>query len=104
MQYYRSNKTGKIMSEGSLKVLNDIFGNNTINNMVSDGLLVSIETPSVVDCIRSGNLGSAFTRYRELHNCTLDEAKKAVYSMCADISRTNGIAKRKKKKMSGDAK
>jgi hypothetical protein len=98
MQYYRSKATGKILSEGSLKVLNDVFGNEVIPNMVADGLLVSIETPSVVECIRSGNLASAFTRYRELHDCTMDEAKKAVYSMCADISRTNGVIKRKKKK------
>jgi hypothetical protein len=104
MQYYRSNKTGKIMSEGSLKVLNDIFGNNTIVSMVEDGLLVSIDPPAVIDCIRSGNLGSAFTRYRELHNCSLEEAKKAVYSMCADISRTNSIGKRKQKKAAANAK
>ena len=98
MQYYRSNPTGKILSEGSLKVLTDVFGDGVIPNMVSDGLLVNIETPSVVECIRSGNLSSAFARYRELHDCSMDEAKKAVYTMCSDISRTNGIAKRRKKK------
>ena len=98
MQYYRSTATGKILGENSLKVLNDVFGSETVNSIVSDGLLVAIENPSVIDCIRSGNMVSAFTRYREIHECTMDEAKKAVYTIRADISRTQGIYKRKKKK------
>ena len=98
MQYYRSSATGKILGEKSLNILNDVFGDETVSKMVSDGLLVSVGEPSVVECIRSGNLISAFARYREIHNCTMDEAKRAVYTMCADISRTNGIEKRKKKK------
>lgn len=98
MQYYRSTATEKILSENSLKVLNDVFGGDTIISMVADGLLVSIENPSVVDCIRSGNLISAFTRYREIHDCSMEDAKKAVYTMRADIFRTNGVTKRKKKK------
>ena len=104
MQYYRSNATGKILSESSLKVLKDVFGGDPIPSMVSDGLLVNVENPSVVECIRSGNLVVAFTRYRELHDCSMEDAKKAVYTMCADISRTNGIAKRRKKKATNHAK
>ena len=100
MQYYRSNATEKILSENSLKVLNDIFGNDTVTSMESDGLLVKIDEPSVVECIRSGSLGSAFIRYRELHDCSMEDAKKAVYTMRADISRTNDIAQRRKKKAS----
>lgn len=98
MQYYRSNPTGKILSENSLKVLNDVFGNDVVPSMVEDGLLVSIETPSVVDCIRSGNMATAIARYREIHDCGMEEAKKAVYSIRADISRTTSISNRRNKK------
>lgn len=96
--YYRSTATGKILSEGSARILNDIFGGDTVASMVSDGLLVSIENPSVVDCICSGNMASAITRYREIHDCGLAEAKKAVYSMRADVSRVRNIYKKKQKK------
>ena len=37
--YYRSTATGKILSEGSVKILNDIFGGDTVSSMVTDGLL-----------------------------------------------------------------
>lgn len=97
MQYYRSTATGKILGENSLKILNDVFGDETVPNMVSDGLLVTVENPSVIDCIRSGNMVSAFTRYREIHGGTMEDAKKAVYTIRADISRTQNIYKRKKK-------
>ena len=98
MQYYRSTATNKILTENSLKILDDVFGDETIAKMTSDGLLVSIETPSIIECIRSGNMASAFTRYRELHDCTMDEAKKNVYAMRANMSRTAAIMKRKAKK------
>ena len=98
MQYYRSTATGKIMCGNFLNVLNDVFGEDTLANMTSDGLLVAIENPSVIDCIRSGNMSSAFTRYREIHECSMADAKKAVYTIRADISRTQSIDKRKKKK------
>ena len=96
--YYRSTATGKIMSEGSLRILNDIFGGETVTSMISDGLLVSIENPSVIDCICSGNMASAIIRYREIHECGLAEAKKAVYAMRADVSRVRSIQKKKQKK------
>ena len=98
MQYYRSTATDKILCENSLKILNDVFGDEAITNMMSDGLLVAIDNPSVVDCICSGNMVSAFARYREIHGGTMEDAKKAVYTIRADISRTRSIDKRKKKK------
>ena len=98
MEYYRSSATGKILCESSLRVLNDLFGEDTIPSMITDGLLVIVENPSVVDCIRSGNMISAFARYREIHDCSAEEAKKAVHAIRADISRTQSIYKRKQKK------
>lgn len=100
--YYRSTATGKILSEGSVRILNDIFGNDTVTSMVTDGLLVGIENPSVVDCICSGNMISAITRYREIHDCNLAEAKKAVYAMRSDVSRVRGIYKKKQKKAAAE--
>lgn len=104
MQYYRSSATGKILSENSIRILNDIFGDDTVSNMVSDELLVTIESPSVVDCIGSGNMATAITRYREIHGCGLAEAKKAVYAMRSDIYRVRGIRKKKRKKAAEPAK
>lgn len=101
--YYRSTATGKILSEGSVKILNDIFGGDTVSSMVTDGLLVGIEDPSVVDCINSGNMISAVTRYREIHDCGVSEAKKAVYSMRADASRVRNIYKKKQKKAAAES-
>lgn len=96
--YYRSTATNKIMSENSVRILNDIFGGDTVSSMVSDGLLVAVENPSVVDCICSGNMATAITRYREIHGCGLADAKKAVYAMRSDVYRVRGIQKKKQKK------
>lgn len=101
--YYRSTATGKILSEGSVRILNDVFGDEAVANMMNDGLLESIENPSVVDCIRSGNMASAITRYREIHECGLAEAKKAVYAMRSDVSRVRSIYKKKQKKAEANA-
>lgn len=96
--YYRSTATSKILSEGSVRILNDVFGADTVASMVTDGLLVGIENPSVIDCICSGNMASAITRYREIHECSLADAKKAVYAMRGDVSRVRSIYKKKQKK------
>ncbi len=96
--YYRSTATGKIMSESSARILDDIFGDNTVASMMLDGLLVSVENPSVINCICSGNMASAVTRYREIHGCSVADAKKAVYSMRVDVSKAQNIYKKKRKK------
>ena len=98
MQYYRSTATGKIMSENSLRVLNDIFGGDTVSSMMSDGLLEIVEEPSVIDCICSGNMATAITRYREIHGCGLADAKKNVYAIRSDMARARGINRKKQKK------
>lgn len=98
MKYYRSTATGKILTDVSIRIVNDVFGDETTSKMISDGLLVVVETPSVVDCVCSGNMVSAFARYREIHNCSMEEAKKAVYTVRADITKSKHIHNRKKKK------
>ena len=98
MKYYRSTATGKILTDASLRIVNDVFGEDTVTNMISDDLLEIVENPSVVDCINSGNMLSAFSRYCEIHNCTMEEAKKAVYTVRADIFRIKNIQSRKQKK------
>ena len=98
MKYYRSTATGKILTDTSLRIINDVFGDETISKMISDGLLVIVEDPSVIECINSGNMLSAFSRYCEIHNCTMEEAKKAVYTIRADVFRIKNIQSRKEKK------
>lgn len=105
MKYYRSTTTGKILTSTSLRIINDVFGNETLDKMISDGLLAVVEEPSVVDCVRSGNMLSAFSRYCEIHNCTMEEAKKAVYTIRTDVFRIKDIQNRKDKKAkTADAK
>ena len=104
MKYYRSTATGKIMSENSLRVLNDIFGGDTVSSMMSDGLLENVENPTVIDCIRSGNMATAITRYREIHGCGLADAKKGVYAIRSDMARARSMNKKKQKKAAESAK
>lgn len=79
MKYYRSTITGKIFNETDLLTVNDIYGTNAVDKVISDGTLENIDPPSVVDFLIEGRKVQATRRYRELHNnCTLKEAVDAV--------------------------
>lgn len=79
MKYYRSTITGKLFNETDLLTINDIYGTNAVDKVISDGTLEEIEPPSVVDFLIEGYKARATRRYREVHNnCTLKEAVDAV--------------------------
>lgn len=79
--YYISNYTHKIFTENQIKAVNDIYGKDEFNEAIKNGVFIPIESPSVIDFIKSGNMPGATYRYREIHNCKLKEAYDAVYEM-----------------------
>lgn len=79
--YYISNYTNKIFTENQIKAVNDIYGKDEFDEAIKNGVFITIENPSVVDFIKSGNMPGATYRYRELHNCKVKEAYDAVYEM-----------------------
>ena len=96
--YYISNYTHKIFTENQIKAVNDIYGEDEFDEAIKNGVFIPIESPSVVDFIKSGNMSGATYRYRELHNCKLKEAYDAVYAMKRDIRQFQKSNKNKEKK------
>lgn len=82
MKFYRSMSTGRIVTEYSLSVIKEVYGSTVEPRCV----LEEIE-PTVIDCILDGSKITAIHRYRDIHNCRVVEAKKAVETMMKDISR-----------------
>ena len=89
--YYKSNVTGKILTEGQIQHHCDVYGDDTIATDIEMGILTKVESPSVVDFIKCGNMAGATLRYRELHNCKTKAAYDAVFAVLL-------VIKKKKKK------
>ena len=70
------------MTEYSLNVIKEVYGSTVEPRCV----LEEIE-PTVIDCILDGSKITAIQRYRDIHNCGLAEAKKAVETMMKDVFR-----------------
>lgn len=87
--YYKSNVTGKILTEGQIQHHCDVYGDDTIATDIEMGILTKVESPSVIDFIKCGNIAGATLRYRELHNCKTKAAYDAVYAMKRDMHRFN---------------
>lgn len=85
--YYKSNVTGKILTEGQIQHHCDVYGNDTIATDIEMGILTKVESPSVIDFIKCGNTAGAMLRYRELHNCKTKAACDAVFAMKRDMRR-----------------
>ena len=102
MEYFRSTITGKIVTNRDIWSANDIFGKDTLEELLFNGTLVPVEEPSVIDCIKSGGIPAACSRYCEIHNCNMSEAKPAVYSMRSDYYRLNNIRNKKNRANSSE--
>lgn len=85
--YYKSNITGKILTEGQIQHHCDVYGDDTIAKDIKIGILTKVESPSVIDFIKCGNMAGATLRYRELHNCKTKAAYDAVFAMKRDMRR-----------------
>ena len=93
--YYKSNITGKILTEGQIQYHCDVYGDDTIAKDINIGILTKVESPSVIDFIKCGNMAGATLRYKELHNCKTKDAYDAVFAMKRDMRR---ISKKGNKK------
>ena len=85
--YYKSNITGKILTEGQIQYHCDVYGDDTIAKDINIGILTKVESPSVIDFIKCGNMAGATLRYKELHNCKTKDAYDAVFAMKRDMRR-----------------
>lgn len=82
MKFYRSIPTGRIVTEFVLSAIKEVYGSTVEPRCV----LEEIE-PTVIDCILDSSKITAIQRYRDIHNCGVVEAKKAVETMMKDISK-----------------
>ena len=87
--YYKSNVTGKILTEGQIQHHCDVYGENAIALDIDLGILTKVESPSVIDFIKCGNMSGATLRYKELHNCKTKAAYDAIFAMKRDMRRIN---------------
>ena len=97
MEYFRSTITGKIVTSRDIWSANDILGKDASEKMLADGAIEPVEEPSIIDCIKSGGMPAAFSRYCEIHNCGMAEAKEAVRNMRSDYYRLHNIRNKKHK-------
>nr|DAZ15020.1 MAG TPA: hypothetical protein [Caudoviricetes sp.] len=88
MQYYKSLFTGRILTQNELNILDAIYGKGNAQATINVGTVEKIDPPSVVDCIKyaSSEAVAAF-RYREINNCKLADATKAVREIKARMKR-----------------
>ena len=82
MKFYRSIPTGRIVTEFVLSDIKEVYGSTVEPRCVLEEI-----KPTVIDCILDGNKITAIHRYRDIHNCGVMDAKKAVETMMKDISR-----------------
>lgn len=93
MKYYRSKHTGKIFNQKISKIIDMIYGKGSFEYDVSNGNMVEIEPPSLVDCIMFGNNSLAIARYLEIYPGTeWEDGKRAIH-----ILRKEVFGNRKKK-------
>ena len=85
--YYKSNVTGKILTEGQIQHHCDVYVYYMIATDIEMVILTKVDSPSVIDFIKCGNMAGATLRYRELHNCKTKAAYDAVFAMKRDMRR-----------------
>ena len=86
MTYYRSNITGSILTEGSIRVLNDIYGNSAVCEAIDSGSIEVVTDPDIIECIKYGRGSAAVFRYRELHpDVSIQDAFDAVKKIRKDM-------------------
>ena len=85
--WYRSMVTNKIINDSSRHSVDNIYGDGTFDNLIKIDYLVEIENPSVVDILKeNGSTAMAALRYREIHKCTLKEARQGVELILKDMT------------------
>lgn len=88
MQYYKSTITGKILTQNELNILDAIYGTGARQRAIEGDAVEKIDPPSVIDCIKyASSEAVAVFRYREINNCKLADATKAVREIKARMKR-----------------
>lgn len=87
MNYYRAAMSGKIFSERKLRILDDIFGDGSFESWVHLGVLVHVESVSVIDFLKDNDRVHAVILYRDIHDCSLAMATSQVKLIEADMAR-----------------
>lgn len=86
MKYYRSTKTGKIISESRALVLVDIYGFCKLDGLIKQRILKPFR-PTVIDLLEQDQRIEAVRLYKDIHNCTLREAVDMVNLIKEDMER-----------------
>lgn len=86
MEYFRSTITGKIVTGNFVDKMADIYGDDLLGKYIIDKILVHIDPPDVIDCLKYDSISVAVVRYQEIHpEVTWDEAWKMVKKIQKDI-------------------
>ena len=94
--YYKAKNTCRIVMDNVVKILNDIYGEDYVNENILGKDLELIEEPHIIDCIRCGGMVVGGVRYRELHpGVTPKEAIAAVKQIKTTMYRVNNPPKNK---------
>lgn len=86
MNYYRSTRTGRIISESRILVLNDIYGHDKLDSLIRARILKPFK-PTVIDLLEQNQIIEAVKLYKDIHNCTLREAIDMVNLIIDDMIR-----------------
>lgn len=85
--WYRSRYTGKIIHSSAAHLINNFYGEDAFEALIKNNVLLEAENPSVIDVLRdTHSLNLAATRYREIHHCTVKEAKFQTKKMKASMT------------------
>lgn len=95
--WYRSKITNKIIRDCPYGV-NNIFGANTFNRLIDEGILIPENNLSVIDILQeTGSVVQGAVRYREIHGIGLREAKEAVEQIKQDMDKFKSKERTKKR-------
>ena len=86
MEYYRSTRTGRIISESRILVLNDIYGHDKLDSLIRARFLKPFK-PTIIDLLEQDQKIEAVRLYKDIHNCALREALDMVNLIIDDINR-----------------
>lgn len=96
--WYRSKATNKVIHSSAARLYDNICGIGMFDGCVKSGYLIPIENPSVIDILRdTRSVHLATVRYREIHHCSVKEAKIEVKKLKADIASFNTNKRGQKK-------
>lgn len=85
--WYRSRYTGKVIHSSAAHLIDNIYGEGAFDQLVDLGDLREAENPSVIDVLRdTHSLNLAASRYREIHHCSVKEAKFQAKKLRADMA------------------